>query len=152
MRHKLHSIAWYAGGAAFALLIACERQRHAGEPGVVRRLAVDTAPPAAAQIELMRSQGESVFYGLVGNGTCSRCHDGRVASGETTISLQNSTWVRSASFAAVVHYIAHGRRDPRQDTPGRSHPGGDALTGEQVRAVAAYLKSVSPLDAGSTTR
>lgn len=143
--------AWYSGLAALVLAAGCEQREHADEPAVVRRLGIDTTPPAPTQVQVMRAQGESLFYGRLAEGDCSQCHDRRGEHGRV-MDLRHSAWLRQASFASIVHYITHGRRDPREDTPGSSHPGGDTLTGEQIRAVAAYLKSLSRGDEGSSIR
>ena len=143
LKHHRGACAWYSGLAALVLAAGCEQREHADEPAVVRRLGVDTSSPSLAQVELMRAQGESVFCGLLANGTCSQCHDKRGEPGYRTTDLRRSAWLRQASFGSIVHYITHGRRDPREDTPGSSHPGGDALTAEQIRAVAEYLESLS---------
>jgi mono/diheme cytochrome c family protein len=150
LKHHPGYCAWYSGLAALVFAAACEQREHADEPAVVRRLGVDTTSPSLAQVRLMRAQGESVFYGMLAKGTCSQCHDERGEPGYKTTDLRHSAWLRQASFGSVVHYITHGRRDPRQDTPGSSHPGSDALTGEQIRAVAAYLRSGT--DEGGRTR
>ncbi len=149
--HHLVACAWYPGLAALVLAAGCERSEHAGEATVVRRLRIDTTAPAPGKVQLMQAQGESVFYGLVARGTCSQCHDGRGEPGSETPDLRHSAWLREASFASIIHYITHGRRDPREDTPGSSHPGSDSLSGEQIRAVAAYLESVSRKEEGSSS-
>ena len=143
--------AWYSGLAALVLAAGCGQREHADEPAVVRRLGVDTTPPTPTQLELMRAQGESVFYGRLAKGDCSQCHDRRSERGRV-MDLRHSAWLRQASFASIVHYITHGRRDPREDTPGSSHPGGDALTAAQIRAVAVYLTWLRRADEGSSTR
>lgn len=152
LKHHPGACTWYSGLAALVLAAGCEQRDHADEPAVVRRLGVDTTAPAPGKVQLMQAQGESVFYGLLAKGTCSQCHHGRGELGDETPDLRHSVWLREASFGSIVHFIVHGRRDPREDTPGSSHPGGDALTGEHIRAVAAYLKSLRRADEGSSIR
>jgi mono/diheme cytochrome c family protein len=149
MRQKHYLVACaYQGLAALVLAAGCDRREHAGEAAVVRRLRMDTTAPAPGKVQLMRAQGESVFYGLLAKGTCSQCHDGQREPGDKTPDLRHSAWLRQASFASIIHYITHGRRDPREDTPGSSHPGSDSLMGEHIRAVAAYLEAVSRKEEG----
>jgi mono/diheme cytochrome c family protein len=153
MRRNNHLVAraWHAGLAALVLAAGCERREHAGEAAIVRRLRVDTTAPPPGNVQLMRAQGESVFYGLLAKGTCSQCHDGQREPGDRTPDLRHSAWLRQASFPSIIHYITHGRRDPREDTPGSSHPGSDSLSGEHIRAVAAYLEAVSRKEESSSS-
>ena len=126
---------------AAALGLACREAEHAGEPATVLRLRVDTTPPGPGELPTLVSLGDSIFHGLVGGSRCGDCHLSRAQSAAAP-RLDRSAWLRDqATFGSLIHFIAHGRRDPRQDVLGGSHNGGASLTPGHIRAVAAFLLS-----------
>ena len=91
----------------------------------------------------MVEAGATLFNGA---GLCMACHgpDGKGNSG-LAADLTDSEWIHSdGSFEKIVEGIMAGV-DPSKSTNGIAMPprGGSALTDEQVRAVAAYVWTLS---------
>ena len=93
----------------------------------------------------MIALGDSVFHGQVGGGTCSVCH-GADAKGTTGLApdLTGGTWLHGdGSYAFIVGLVEQGVPDPKQFPAPMPPKGGAKLRPEQVRAVAAYVYSLS---------
>jgi mono/diheme cytochrome c family protein len=89
--------------------------------------------------------GDSIFHGLVAVGTCQSCH-GEDATGPTGIApnLTDTEWLNGdGSWEFIHNTVMSGVLAPKK-FPGVMLPmGGSALTPEQVRAVSAYVYSLS---------
>lgn len=93
----------------------------------------------------MVALGDSIFHGLVAVGTCQSCH-GPDAKGPTGIApdLTDQEWLHSdGSWQGIFNTVQSGVLAPKK-FPGAMLPmGGSGLTPEQLRAVSAYVYSLS---------
>ena len=112
--------------------------------------AVESSAQAAAAVELdfpegvtaeMVSAGELVFTGA---GICFTCHMPGGVGGPLAPNLTDSEWINTdGTFDGIVQTVITGVPEPQQH-PGIMLPkGGTAITDEDVRAVAAYVWSLS---------
>jgi glucose/arabinose dehydrogenase/mono/diheme cytochrome c family protein len=101
------------------------------------------AVPPGATPEMV-ALGERVYHGQVGGAACMGCHG---ASGQgTTLGppLNGKKWLWSdGSFAGITKSINDGVAQPKQYRSPMPAKGGAELTDEQVKAVAAYVWSLS---------
>lgn len=95
---------------------------------------------ASAQVAL----GDSIFHGLAAGGTCASCHGQQGAGGPIGPNLADATWLHGdGSLEFIVRIVTAGVPNPKQ-SPGAMPPmGGASLSADQVRAVAAYVSSLS---------
>ena len=103
--------------------------------------ATDKEQVTAAQIAL----GDSIFRGKAAGGTCLTCHQVN-AKGLPGLApdLTDKTWLHGdGSLAAIITTIEKGVPKPKQAAAPMLPKGGVNLTNEQVRAVAAYVYSLS---------
>ncbi len=100
-----------------------------------------TAPTDARLISL----GDSIFRGQAAGGTCQACHGVGAIGTPAAPNLADSQWLNGdGSYQFIVTTVANGVQAPKQ-YPGPMPPmGGAPLSPEQVRAVAAYVFSLSP--------
>jgi mono/diheme cytochrome c family protein len=90
------------------------------------------------------AQGDSIFHGQLGGGTCTACH-GQDAKG-TAIApdLTDSKWINGdGSYQFLVNTITNGVPKPKEHPAPMPPKGGAPLTDDQVKAVAAYEYSLS---------
>jgi mono/diheme cytochrome c family protein len=102
------------------------------------------APPAGAT-PAMLAQGDSIYHGQLAGGLCYTCHGGAGEGTDDAPPLVNNTWrTGDGSYEFIQKRIAQGMPHP---TPPYSEPmlpmGGRQLTPDQIRAVAAYVYSIS---------
>lgn len=92
--------------------------------------------PAPSPDDRVLALGYSVYQGA-----CARCHDrGRVASSSGALQLPAAVAVYDPDPRSLIHVIRDGIIPPDTE-PGRWMPGfANALTDEQVAALAAYLR------------
>lgn len=90
------------------------------------------------------AQGQSIFGGQAAGGTCFTCHGPDAKGTQLGPDLTDAQWLNAdGSYASIVTTITTGVSKPNQ-YPGVMPPmGGAQLTTEQVRAVAAYVFSLS---------
>ncbi|HEX9563883.1 MAG TPA: c-type cytochrome [Gemmatimonadaceae bacterium] len=110
-----------------------------------------TSAPTAAGFDpatitpQMIALGDSIFHGLVAVGTCQSCH-GEDATGPTGVApnLTDSEWLNGdGSWEFIYNTVMTGVMAPKK-FPGLMLPmGGSGLTQDQVRAVSAYVYSLS---------
>ena len=120
------------------LLLAAGRPTSAQTPGA-RPAASDSITPA------MIARGDSVFHGKIGGGTCYVCH-GQDAKGTQGLApdLTAGKWLNGdGSFAFIVNTVQKGVPNPKESPAAMPPMGGANLAPDQVRAVAAYVYSVS---------
>jgi mono/diheme cytochrome c family protein len=89
--------------------------------------------------------GDSIFHGKVAGGTCITCHQAN-AKGIPGLApdLTDKTWLHSdGSLAAIIATIEKGVPKPKQAVAPMLPKGGANLTSDQIRAVAAYVYSLS---------
>lgn len=88
--------------------------------------------------------GQNIFRGQAAGGTCFTCHGPDAKGTQLGPDLTDAQWLNAdGSYASIVTTITTGVSKPKQ-YPGVMPPfGGAQLTPEQVRAVAAYVFSLS---------
>jgi mono/diheme cytochrome c family protein len=89
--------------------------------------------------------GDSIFHGKAGGGACFVCH-GADAKGSPGLApnLTDSKWLNGdGSYGFLLHTVEKGIPDPKESSAPMPPMGGAKLTPEQVRAVAAYIYSLS---------
>lgn len=98
-----------------------------------------TGGSASAQVAL----GDSIFHGLAAGGTCASCH-GQKGAGGIGPNLADATWLHGdGSPEFLVRIVTAGVPNPKQAQAPMPPMGGAPLTPDQVRAVAAYVSSLS---------
>jgi mono/diheme cytochrome c family protein len=104
------------------------------------------AKPAAggAQSPQQVALGDSIFHGQVGGGTCTACH-GQDAKGTAVApDLTDSQWLNGdGSYQFIVSTVTTGVPKPKEHPAPMPPKGGAPLTDDQVKAVAAYVYSLS---------
>lgn len=97
-----------------------------------------------AQSPQMIAQGDSIFHGQLAGGTCTACH-GQDAKGTAVApNLTDSQWLNGdGSYDFIVHTVTNGVPKPKEHPAPMPPKGGAQLTDDQVKAVAAYVYSLS---------
>lgn len=128
-----------------ALLAACSRAVPSTSPAMAAGAANNAAPamPEGVTPPLI-ALGDSLFN----SGSCQRCHGNGGVGGENGPSLKTGSWLHAdGSFDALVRVITAGvPREALKDStrrPMRGRGGPMNLTDENVRAVSAYVWSIS---------
>lgn len=110
--------------------------------------AAEAAAPAAADMNLpdgataaMVAEGEGIFMGA---GICFTCHMEGGVGGPLAPNLTDDEWLNiDGTYESIVENILTGVSEPIE-YPGLMLPkGGTAITDEQVRAVGAYVWTLS---------
>jgi len=99
----------------------------------------DSLPPGVTPA--MVAAGKKIF---TGNGLCLACH-GMTGTGGIGPNLTDTTWIHhDGSYAALVKQITEGI-DEKISKSGQVMPprGGSGISDEEVRAVAAYVWTLS---------
>lgn len=96
--------------------------------------------PSPQQIAL----GDSIFHGQAAGGTCTACH-GQDAKGTAVApNLTDSQWLNGdGSYQFIVNTVTNGVPKPKEHPAPMPPKGGAALSDDQVKAVAAYVYSLS---------
>ncbi len=103
------------------------------------------APGADSITPAMIALGDSVFHGKIAGGTCAVCH-GQDAKGTAGLApdLTDVKWLNGdGSYAFIVGLVQKGVPTPKESPAPMPPMGGANLSPEQVRAVAAYVYSLS---------
>jgi mono/diheme cytochrome c family protein len=90
-------------------------------------------------------RGDSIFHGKLAGGLCFTCHgsDARGIAGLGP-NLTDDKWLHGdGSYDFLVSLVERGVPKPKQSAAPMLPKGGANLTAEQVRAVAAYVFSLS---------
>lgn len=88
--------------------------------------------------------GDSIFHGLAGGGTCMSCHGQKGSGGSLGPSLADQQWLHGdGSYEFIVRTVTAGVQTPKQSPAAMPPMGGAPLGPDQVRAVAAYVHSIS---------
>ena len=122
-----------------ALLLAAAALPASAQGPAPRAAAPDSITPA------MIARGDSVFHGKIGGGTCSVCH-GQDAKGTQGLApdLTAGKWLNGdGSFAFIMNTVQKGVPNPKESPAAMPPMGGANLAADQVRAVAAYVYSLS---------
>jgi len=119
-----------------------------GEQQQQEQAAPEAAAPAAGELPegvtpAMVAEGDSLFHGA---GICLTCHgpDAKGIPG-LGVNLTDQEWLHSdGSYDAIVHQIMTGVTATESKSGVAMPPkGGSTITDDQVKAVAAYVYSLS---------
>ncbi len=99
----------------------------------------------AAEVAL----GDSIFHGQTGGGTCFTCH-GQDAKGTALApDLSDATWIDGdGTYNYIVERVTTGVPQPKEHPAPMPPMGGASLSQAQVRAVSAYVYSLSHPEVG----
>jgi glucose/arabinose dehydrogenase/mono/diheme cytochrome c family protein len=108
------------------------------------------AVPEGATGEMV-ALGERVYRGQVGGAACTGCHGDRGRGSPLGPDLTGTKWLWSdGSWEGIAKTIANGVSQPKQYRNPMPPMGGAQLTPEQLKAVAAYVWSISHLATSSS--
>ncbi len=101
-------------------------------------------PPTGATAAMVAT-GDSIFHGLVAGGQCQTCHGPDAKGTPLAPSLLDGKWLTgNGTYEFIQSRVTTGMPQP---TPPYSAPmlpmGGAQLSPEQIKAVAAYVYSIS---------
>ncbi len=108
-----------------------------------------THPDAGAQLPEgvtpdMISLGNSVYHGQAGGAACAGCHGAKATGSPLGPDLTGKKWLWSdGSFSGILKSITDGVPQPKQYRSPMPPMGGAQLTPDQLKAVAAYVWSLS---------
>lgn len=121
----------------------------AGAPGAAAGGAGAAQGDASSITAAMVALGDSIFHGQAGGGTCFTCH-GQDAKGTTLApDLSDQTWIDGdGTYGYLVQRVTTGVPQPKQYPAPMPPKGGAPLSDAQVRAVAAYVYSLTHPDVG----
>jgi mono/diheme cytochrome c family protein len=95
---------------------------------------------SAAQI----AEGDKIFHGQEAGGTCTACHGQDAKGTQMAPDLTDSQWLNGdGSLAFIEHTVTTGVPQPKQHPAPMPPMGGASLSPDQVKAVAAYVYSLS---------
>lgn len=127
-----------AGGGAAGTPSAAPPATPAGAGAAAGGAAADPTNPQLVAL------GDSIFHGLAGGGTCMTCHGQKGTGGSLGPSLADQQWLHGdGSFEFIVRTVTTGVPTPKQAPAAMPPMGGAPLGPDQVRAVAAYVHSIS---------
>ena len=123
-----------------ARLQAQDTPEKAGQPATASDSNAAAPAPAGITPELI-AQGDKVFHGP---GNCYACH-GTNAEGAVGPNLTDAEWLRSkGSFEDILAQVTNGVSKEEAKTGIPMPPkGGGSISDEDVKAVAAYVYSLS---------
>jgi mono/diheme cytochrome c family protein len=123
-----------AGGAAPA------QQQPAGDTAA----AAATTPGDTTVTPEMIALGDSIFHGQKANGLCFSCHGPDGKGTPTGPDLTDKEWLNTdGTLQGIESVVKNGVTQPKKYPAPMPPMGGAQLTPEQVRAVAAYVYSLS---------
>lgn len=97
--------------------------------------------PASPQLI---AQGDSVFHGQLGGAACTACHGQDAKGTPVGPNLTDGEWLNTdGSYEGIVKTVTTGVPQPKKAPAPMPPKGGAALSDAQVRAVAAYVYSLS---------
>lgn len=103
----------------------------------------DAPKPGGGNAGLIAS-GDSIFHGQAASGTCYACHGQDAKGSAVGPDLTDAEWLHSdGSLAAITKTIQDGVPTPKKAPAPMPPMGGASLSPKQVRAVAAYVHSLS---------
>ena len=108
-------------------------------------------PPAAAGpiTRQMVALGDSIFESKAAGGICYTCHGAEAKGTQLGPDVTDQQWLNGdGSYEFIVQTITSGVLTPKQ-FPGPMPPFGQMLSPDQVRAVSAYVYSLTHPVAGA---
>lgn len=152
-------LTWLAPVALAGLLSACGGgdKAPAGGSGTVAGGAPATPPPATDTQPAGETQvpaggassqlvalGDRIFHGQAGGGTCYACHGQDAKGSAVGPNLTDGEWLNTdGSLEGITKTVQTGVPAPKKAPAPMPPMGGASLSPEQVRAVAAYVHSLS---------
>jgi glucose/arabinose dehydrogenase/mono/diheme cytochrome c family protein len=99
--------------------------------------------PQGATREMV-ALGDQIYHGQVAGATCTGCHGGNAKGTPLGPNLTGKDWMWSdGSYAGIAKTITDGVSAPKKFRSPMPPMGGAQLTPDQVKAVAAYIWSLS---------
>jgi mono/diheme cytochrome c family protein len=101
-------------------------------------------PPEGATAAMV-AEGDSIFHGELAMGICYTCHGVDAKGTQLAPSLVDTTWLTGdGSYAFIQKRVTEGMATPTPPYPSPMMPmGGANLTPDQIKAVSAYVYSIS---------
>ncbi len=101
-------------------------------------------PPAGATVAMV-AEGDSIFHGKAAGGLCFTCHGTDAHGGPLAPNLTDTVWLTGdGSYAFIQKRVTEGMPKPTKPYMTPMLPkGGANLTPAEVKAVAAYVYSIS---------
>jgi mono/diheme cytochrome c family protein len=100
--------------------------------------------PGAQITPKLIALGDSIFHGKVAGGTCQTCHGADAKGTALAPNLTDNQWLNGdGSYQFIVNTVTTGVPKPKQHPAPMPPKGGAPLTPDQVKAVAAYVYSLS---------
>jgi len=88
--------------------------------------------------------GDSIFHGQVGGAACTACHGPDAKGTPVGPNLTDKEWLNTdGTYEGIVKTVTTGVPQPKKAPAPMPPKGGATLTDAQVRAVAAYVYSLS---------
>lgn len=145
----MRTIQWGALLGAFLVLGACGGGDQAANQTPADTAAAPAAQPAAPASNVtlppgvtpeMVAQGKEIFNSNI----CWSCHQQNAVGGPLAPALNDTVWLNiDGSYDAIVSTIKTGVPQPKQHPAPMPPMGGAQLTEEQIKALAAYVYSIS---------
>ena len=129
------------GGGEEGAPAAEETQQPAAEsPAAAPAAAMDMELPEGVTPEMVAA-GETIFTGA---GICYTCHMPGGVGGPLAPNLTDDQWINTdGTYEGIIGIVTNGVPEPKEH-PGIMLPkGGSAISDDDVRAVAAYVWSLS---------
>jgi glucose/arabinose dehydrogenase/mono/diheme cytochrome c family protein len=112
-------------------------------PDAGRQASVAVALPPGATREQV-ALGERIFHGEAANGTCAGCHGSDGRGTPVGADLTQGPWLwGDGSLDGIMKTITQGVTTPKQAGGAMPPLGGTALKTDEVKAVAAYVYTIS---------
>ena len=152
-RHQSGFVRMRSFAVATALLVGCagsdrppQDTTGTGTPSAAPPAAAPSAPAPARAEDItaqMVALGDSIFEGKAAAGICFTCHGPEAKGTQLGPDLTDQQWLNGdGSYPFIVQTVTRGVATPKQ-FPGPMPPFGQSLTPAQVRAVAAYVYSLT---------
>jgi mono/diheme cytochrome c family protein len=135
-------LAFQLGGVLARAGMRVEQIADTARVDMVLVVGCDAAPSGDSPAAVI-ALGDSIYHGRVGAALCYMCHGVRARGTNVAPDLTDDQWLHGdGSEASIAEIIRRGVATPKR-FPGVMPPrGGGTLTESQVRAVAAYLRSL----------
>jgi mono/diheme cytochrome c family protein len=106
--------------------------------------AAQPAGQSGAQSPQAIALGDSIFHGQVAGAACTACHGQDAKGTPMAPDLTDAEWINTdGSFEGIVKVVTEGVPQPKQHPAPMPPKGGATIDDAQVRAVAAYVYSLS---------
>lgn len=100
----------------------------------------------------MVTMGEEIFTGKLAGGTCQSCHGANAKGGQLGPNLTDSKWINTdGTYNGIIEVVTKGVAQPKEFKGVMPPMGGARLSDDQVKAVSAYVYSLSHKTAGAKT-